>query len=210
MKIEKDRYIRFTFTFTNEDGETVYQSDPEASPWYIHGHGLIMPVLEEKLAGHEEGDRFTFDLTPEQSFGSHYENLLFEAEKSQLPSDLDMELGCGVEIEMQSGDRMLAYIVEIKDETVILDGNHPLAGMDLTCTLNVEEVREPSEEEKLELNRYQSQRQQEGLYTMEFGPEDPNEEASSEAGCGCGCSCSSAPVIPQAIQTPKDDKGDTK
>lgn len=204
MKIEDRVYVRFFYTFEDENGKEVYSTNDSNPPWYIHGHGLIMPVLEKALEGHEAGDEFSIEIKPEDAFGNYDKKLLKEVNKNALPEDFNPEIGAMLQAEDNNGNIMPVVVIGIEGDMVTLDANHPLAGRNLKCNMKVLEVREPNSIEKGEVARFLGNQpgmsttvDDDGSIIMEFGSDD-NEPVSAEnfnvtsGGCpGCAGGCGS-------------------
>ena len=202
MKIEDRKYVRFAYTFKDESGTVVYNTDAANPPWYIHGHGLIMPALEKALTGHSAGDEFDLTLSATEAFGEYLEELVRKVDKKDLPEDFEPEIGAVLQGYDKQGNILPAVVVGLEDDKVVMDWNHPLAGRELSCTIKVLEVREPNTEEKGEVAQFLGNRpgmstnvEQDGSIIMEFGSDD--DEAASEqsftitsggcSGCCSGC-----------------------
>jgi FKBP-type peptidyl-prolyl cis-trans isomerase SlyD len=106
----------------------------------------VFPKVEAALAGHEPGYTTTLYLEPEDTFGDYDASLLRVAPRERFPAELE----AGMTFESVPGeapDGELYTVTDLTEDTVVLDGNHPLAGMALRFDLEVEDVREASDEE---------------------------------------------------------------
>ncbi len=177
MKIEKDKYARFCFSFRNSEGDIVYETAEEDASWYIHGRGLIMPAMEKAMEGHEEGENFIFAIPQDEAFGPRREALVREFRKDEMPEGFEAEIGAVLEVTDEDGNVFPAFVCEVGEEILKLDANHPLAGQDLNCEMKVLEVRDATMEEWNELERHLMDPEQ-GPVMMEFGED-------AEGGCGC-------------------------
>lgn len=197
MKIEDGLYVQFGYNFKNESGQVVYESDPENPTWYIQGYGLIMPAMEEALAGHEKDDEFTILLEQEDAFGSRLKKMVSDMPKENFPDDVELKVGMILEAAHEDGHVLPVVITEIKEDCITIDANHPLAGMDLTVDFKVLDVRQPSKEEKLEISTFlngpkiKSTMEEDGSIMMEFGANDDGDPSIPTVACGCGGSCGS-------------------
>jgi FKBP-type peptidyl-prolyl cis-trans isomerase SlyD len=206
MKIAKDTYVRFSYLLKDDEQTVVYRSNPDEEPWYIHGYDLILPALEKALDGHEQGDTFTFPIPCAEAFGVRSEDLLYEIPRNSLPPDAEVEVGAIFEAGEPGRETIPVMVAAIKGDVVLMDANHPLAGLDLTCEATVLEVREPSAQEKAEVKEYLNGRspirvvpEDDGGVMIEFGPDEDGElkaetkPLSSCSGCGGGCDSNSDP-----------------
>ena len=96
--------------------------------------------FEDAVMGMAAGEEKTFTVSPEEAYGKHDETLLMAVPKSSLPAD-GLFVGIGVRIRLKDGRMADGYVMEIGDETVKLDFNHPLAGKALTFAIKVVDVR---------------------------------------------------------------------
>ena len=112
----------------------------------------LLPVIEEALMGHEVGSTLQLQIEPEQAFGDFNDQLLFLEPRALFPAELEvgqtmegfaLPAGCNPDAPKDA----LYSVSEIYPEHVVLDGNHPLAGIAIRLSLRVEGVREATEEE---------------------------------------------------------------
>lgn len=146
MQIIKDSVVSITYQLANSAGEVLEQTDQPIS--YLHGgYDNIFPTVEEQLHGKNVGESLTVILEPEFAFGEYDAELVRVEPKDRFPVP-DVEVGMQFEGESDDGEDMLLYTVtEITDDTIVVDGNHPLAGQTLKFTCTITEVRPASEEE---------------------------------------------------------------
>lgn len=146
MKIAKDLVASFDYVLTDAEGTVMDSSEGYGPLAYLHGHDNLIPGLESELEGKQVGDSFKVTVAPEEAYGVRDESLLIEVERSNFEHIEDLEVGMELNMENEEGEHTLV-VSEIKDDVVVLDGNHPLAGMTLTFDVKVTEVREASAEE---------------------------------------------------------------
>ncbi len=131
--------IRVHYTGTLENG-TEFDSSAEREPIKITiGSGQFFPGLESALVGMTEGDTKTVTLEPENAFGSRDPQLIHNVERDRIPAEVKLEIGGVLEASGDSGDLIRLMVVDISDEKVTLDANHPLAGEALTFELTLVE-----------------------------------------------------------------------
>jgi FKBP-type peptidyl-prolyl cis-trans isomerase SlyD len=144
MKIDKNSAVTLRFKVTDSLGKVVEESNEPMV--YLHGgYGNTLPKIEEALDGQETGYKVTLALAAADAFGLRDENLMQTIPKSQFPPGV--KVGGQLEGRGEDGRAQAFTVVKIKGDTVILDGNHPLAGKDLRFALAVMDVRPASEEE---------------------------------------------------------------
>lgn len=145
MEIIKNTVVTLDYTVRDPDGNVV---DDGANPLvYLHGgYDAIFPLLEEKLHGMKTGEKLNIKLQPDDAFGEYDESLVLIEDREMFPADI--EVGMAFERVGDDGeDDMLFRITDIADKKVVVDGNHPLAGMALVFDVTVREVRTASAEE---------------------------------------------------------------
>lgn len=146
MKVAENKVVVIDYTLTDNDGSVIDSSEGAGPLAYLHGAGNIIPGLEEALVDKEAGDEVKASIEPAKAYGDRHEQL-----KQEVPSELfsgvdKVEVGMQFQSETEQGPVMVT-VVEINDETITVDGNHPLAGVHLNFDVTIREVREPSEEE---------------------------------------------------------------
>jgi len=149
MEITPQCVVALTWIMKDTLGEVLDELE-EPVEFLVGGHDLLAKI-EEALQGHEKGDRLDLHLEPEDAFGDYDEQLVFLEPRSIFPQQLQEGMsyeGLPPGATSQDARKDLLYTVtEIYPEHVVLDGNHPLAGIALRLHLKVENVREASEEE---------------------------------------------------------------
>lgn len=113
---------------------------------YLHGHGNLILKLETALEGLMPGESCKIDVSPDDGYGHRVEDAVIEVPRETLAEDMEVEIGTMVAAAGPEG-QMEFTIVDIQDDIVTLDANHPLAGKELTFSLNVSAVREAHKDE---------------------------------------------------------------
>jgi len=136
-----------TLKYTVRDPEGAMIDDGEHPLVYLHGgYDGIFPAIEEALQGKNAGDDFRLKLQPEDAFGDYDEELVLIEDKELFPENI--EVGMAFErVGDEDEDDMVFRITDIAEDKVIIDGNHPLAGMALIFDGKVSEVRQATQEE---------------------------------------------------------------
>jgi FKBP-type peptidyl-prolyl cis-trans isomerase SlyD len=151
MDITSQCVVELTWTLKDTLGEVLDELD-EPIAFYVGGHDLL-PKIQEALQGHAAGAKVELHLEPEDAFGDFDENLLFLEPKELFPKDIEEGLtiegtalpsGCNPD----APRNVLYTITEIYPEHVVLDGNHPLAGIALRLSLKVNHVRLATDSEQ--------------------------------------------------------------
>lgn len=145
MQIEENVWVTVRYRLYDSQGEALEEGEREWT--YLHGgYGAVFPKVEEALAGHGVGYATSLYLEPEDTFGDYDASLLRIAPRRLFPAGL--EPGMTFEgVPGQAADGELYTVTDFTEDTVVLDGNHPLAGMALRFDLEVDDVRVATDEE---------------------------------------------------------------
>lgn len=145
MQILKNTVVTLDYKVTDSEGNLI--DDGKNPLVYLHGgYDGIFPAIEEALQGKNVGDAFTLKLQPEDAFGDYDEELVMIEGVDQFPENI--EIGMAFERVGDDGEEDMVYrITDIADGKVVVDGNHPLAGMSLVFDGKVADVRAATDEE---------------------------------------------------------------
>jgi FKBP-type peptidyl-prolyl cis-trans isomerase SlyD len=144
MRITKNTAVTLQFKVTDLQGKLI--EDRKEPSVYLHGgYGNTLPKIEDALDGQEGGYQVTLELQPEDAFGAYDESLLRSLPKKEFPPGV--KVGGQLEGHGNDGKMMVFNVMKIKGDTVLLDGNHPLAGKALRFAIKVISVRQASDEE---------------------------------------------------------------
>ncbi len=150
MEITQQCVVALTWTLKDTLGEELDVLD-EPIEFLVGGNDLLPPI-EEALQGHGAGDSVLLQIEPEQAFGDFNDQLIFleprhlfpkEVEAGQLFEGSALPEGCNPDAPKDA----LYHVTDIYPEHVVLDGNHPLAGIAIRISIKVDSVREATEEE---------------------------------------------------------------
>jgi peptidylprolyl isomerase len=148
------------FTGALEDGEE-FDSSLDGDPMEFRmGGGDVLAGFENAVRGMAEGEKKTFTLNPEESYGEWDEDLIHVFDRDSFPRDANIEVGDSVAIETEDGEQLPAWVSDVNDEEVEVDMNHPLAGHELTFQVEVIAISDT--------------------------PSPDYESDGGECGCGCG------------------------
>jgi len=146
MKISKDRVVSIDYTLKDVNGEVIDTSDGRAPLDYIHGSGSIIQGLENALEGKAVGDELTVTISPEEAYGLRDDSLAQSVDRKIFETEEDLQVGMQFQAPSEQG-MMIVTVTEIKDDSVTVDTNHPLAGETLHFDVAVVDVRDATEEE---------------------------------------------------------------
>lgn len=149
MKIEANARVVLGYELHDEDDDIVDASDAEdgAPIVYVQGYGMLVPGLERQLLGLAVGDKRDITVTAEEGFGGYDEDLVMEIDRADVPNPKEVAVGDELVAESADDEEAVMRVVDVTDDAVVLDGNHPLAGQTLVYKIEVLEVRAATEEE---------------------------------------------------------------
>lgn len=145
-KVADDLVVAIDYSLT-VDGELIDTSEGEGPLEYLHGHANIIPGLEKELDGMSVGESKKVEVSPEEGYGELDDEAILEIPREEFPENVPLQPGIELEITDDEGDTMFAQIVEVGDENILLDTNHPLAGKTLHFDVTVTGLRAATESE---------------------------------------------------------------
>jgi FKBP-type peptidyl-prolyl cis-trans isomerase SlyD len=146
MQIESNSVVTLHYTLKDNDGNIIDQSD-DSSFLYLHGAMNIIPGLENALTGKAAGDELSVSVTPEQGYGVKDPARIQDVPKEMFEGNDEIQVGVQFHAEGPDGAAVVVTVIEVKDDVVVIDGNHALAGVDLNFDVKIVDVRVASEEE---------------------------------------------------------------
>lgn len=154
MKVGKNKVVTLTYELRLNDktGEIIQTIEKDRPFVHLFGVGTLLPAFEENLDGLTAGDEFGFHLPSEKAYGESSDDGIVELEKKlfEIDGQFDEEIfaiGKMVAMQDENGHPIDGRVLAVKDSTVVMDFNHPLAGQDLYFSGQIIEVREASDEE---------------------------------------------------------------
>ncbi len=164
MKIEKYKVVSVSYILKSS-GEVVETVDAQNPMTFIFGVGYLLPKFEDNIEHKAVGDKFDFKLTCEDGYGAIVPDAVVELDKDMFREDDGkvneslFKVGTIIPLRDNEGNRFDGRVTEVKENTLIIDLNHPMAGKDLHFTGEIIDIRNATEQEL----------------------------ASLEGGCSCGC-----------------------
>jgi len=146
VKITKNAVATLEYTLTDDAGELIDTSEGDTPLIYIHGTDSLIPRLETELDGKAVGDELKVHLKPEDAYGERDDEMLQTMPRTDLPEDVELEVGMQFQAESDDGIHIVSVAAIVGDD-VVIDANHPLAGVALNFDVKVIEVREATSEE---------------------------------------------------------------
>jgi FKBP-type peptidyl-prolyl cis-trans isomerase SlyD len=147
MTIKENSAVSFHYTLTDDAGQTIDSSAGQEPLAYLHGAGNIIPGLENALEGKAVGDQLNVSVAAEEGYGPVQEELVQDVPRSSFQGVENIEIGMQFEAQTGQGGTVPVTVTAVTDETVTVDGNHPLAGKSLNFDVTIEDVRDATAEE---------------------------------------------------------------
>lgn len=146
MTISQDKVVAMHYTVTDPEGNKLDSSVDGEPLVFLFGHGALIPGLEKALAGKAVGDSFTATIAPEDAYGERHDQLVQSVPKNMFEG-MDVAPGMRFRAAGPDGREQSVIILDVTDDEVVVDGNHPLSGMQLSFDVEVLKVRDATEEE---------------------------------------------------------------
>ncbi len=146
--IDDNRVVSMHYQLSNGFDELIDSSQGGLPLVYMHNSNALLPSLERELTGKQAGEHVAVTIYPEDGYGYADEELIAEWPRESI-EQAQQELVVGMRFKAlgKDGDSKLVSVTEIRDDVVVLDANHPLAGQVLNFMIAIVDVREPTEEE---------------------------------------------------------------
>lgn len=123
------------------DGTVFSSTYEEGEPFeFTIGEQKVLPKFEQAVIGMSQGDTKTICISPEDAYGEHKREFVFAMDRSQAPAGLTLAIGKKLKVRTHQGVTVVATITDLTDDSVVLDGNDPLAGKTLTFKIELLEV----------------------------------------------------------------------
>ncbi len=132
--------VKVQYTGKLDDG-TVFDSSTDKEPLEFKvGEGRMIPDFEQAVIGMKPGESKTFKITSENAYGPYRQEMVMEFKKKDLPEGLDPKVDQRLQVQPSGGQPFVVIVKEVSEESVTLDGNHPLAGKDLTFSIELSQI----------------------------------------------------------------------
>jgi len=139
-KAKQGDTVSVHYTGKLEDGR-VFDSSLKREPLqFTLGEGKIIPGFEVAVAGMSAGEKKTITLPPEEAYGPRREEMVVEMGRDKMPDGVEPQVGQHLQLMNAAGQALVALIVDVRDDVVVLDGNHPLAGKALIFEIELVKI----------------------------------------------------------------------
>ncbi|MGJ8551200.1 FKBP-type peptidyl-prolyl cis-trans isomerase [Winogradskyella wichelsiae] len=140
-QVKENSAVKVNYTGKLTDGQVFDSSEGREPIEFTLGQGQIIPGFEKGLIDMKLNEKKTITIAKEEAYGDVNPGLIQEVKKSELPQDMAPEVGMGLVSKTPEGHEMNLIVVEVKEDSVVIDGNHPLAGKELIFDLEVLEIK---------------------------------------------------------------------
>ncbi|MBK9292401.1 MAG: peptidylprolyl isomerase [Bacteroidetes bacterium] len=154
MKVGNNKVVSLVYELREDDanGDLIQKVESDSPFVHLFGVGTLLPAFEKALDGLQAGDNFSFSISAAESYGEHNPEMIYSLEKSMFEIDGEieeglLEIGNQITMQDQDGNPVDGIVLDVTDDAVVMDFNHPLAGMNLHFTGTILEVREATAEE---------------------------------------------------------------
>lgn len=132
--------VRIHYTGTLSDGTQFDSSDGREPLEFSLGSGQVIPGFDNAVEGMNVGDSKSVSIEPQDAYGDKHEQLIQDVPKSALPQDMEPEVGMHLSSQAPDGQVMHLLITAVAEESITVDGNHPLAGQTLAFDIDLVEI----------------------------------------------------------------------
>ena len=146
MKITNNSVVVMHYAVSDSEGTLIDSSYDHKPMAIIQGTGYLIPGLEDALIGHQEGDKFEVAISSEQAYGNRHDEYVQTVPKELLQGVEELAVGTQLRASTDDGEQTV-IVIDVTDDEVTVDGNHPLAGLDLSFDVDILDVRTATEEE---------------------------------------------------------------
>ena len=143
--IKKDQVVTMNYTVSTNDSVEIDSSKNGKPLVFLHGYGYLVPGLEEVLAEKRNGDTFTTKVLAEKAYGERFDNLVQTVPLAMFEG-MEVDVGMSFRATTDDGEQSVV-IIDVSDDEIVVDGNHPLAGIDLIFEVEILDVRDATQDE---------------------------------------------------------------
>jgi FKBP-type peptidyl-prolyl cis-trans isomerase SlyD len=145
--VQPNSFVTVEYVLKDDEGDVLDASNAEDGEpiEYVHGYGMLVPGLEAALVGLKSGDKKQIVVPAEEAYGDRDEELVLEVERGEFPDGV--EVGDEFVATSPDGEEVVLHVLEVNDDGVLVDANHPLAGMTLHYEIEVKSIRPATDTE---------------------------------------------------------------
>ena len=146
MQIADKMVVTIDYTLKDDNGN-ILDSSNDGNFAYLHGSNNIIPGLENALTGKSAGDEVEVTVSPTEGYGERNDSMVQAVPRDMFDSEQEIEVGMQFHAQSPEGDMVVVTVMDVDDDDITVDGNHPLAGMNLNFGVKVIDIREATTEE---------------------------------------------------------------
>ena len=143
-KVEDGHFVQVHYKGTLENGDVFDTSEGRAPLEFQVGKSQVVPGFENAIKGMELNEKKTFNLSPAEAYGERNDSLIQSFARKDVPPDFKPEVGQTVALHAENGQQVPAIIIEMDEEQIKVDINHPLAGKALTFEIEIAGISDTS------------------------------------------------------------------
>lgn len=147
QKVAKNKVVALAFELFDTEKNLIDSATRKEPMPYIHGVGQLLPVVEQALEGKSENFSTNITVSADNAYGPYMDELVVELPRAHFPKDVDIQIGMCFNTTGPNGEPIIVEVKQVDAQKVSVDGNHPLAGMDLEYKLEIVGIRDASKEE---------------------------------------------------------------
>lgn len=145
MQIGKNKVVSIHYTLKDNEGNILDSSEGSAPLTYIQGIGNLIPGMEDGLEGKVKGEKLNIKVSPEKGYGTRDEKMIQKVPRTAFGTQ---EINTGMQFQAQTAQgTQVVTVTEVGLDSVTVDGNHPLAGIELNFAVDVIDIREATADE---------------------------------------------------------------
>ena len=141
MTAKSGDLVRIHYTGTLAVGTTLDSSKGREPLEFTLGQGQVIPGLEQAIQGMAKGETKIVQIPEGEAYGARNPDAMQTVDRAMVPDHIPTEPGTRLEVQTPEGQRLPVTVAEVTDQTITLDGNHPLAGQDLTFNVELVEIQ---------------------------------------------------------------------
>tara|TARA_R110000787_G_scaffold32138_6_gene84933 strand:- start:6533 stop:6979 length:447 start_codon:yes stop_codon:yes gene_type:complete len=142
IQVKENNTVKVNYTGKLTDGVVFDSSEGREPIEFTLGKGELIPGFEKGLINMKLNEKKTITVSKEEAYGEINNNLMQEVNRAELPEGITPEVGMGLVSKTPDGQEMNLRVTEVREETIVIDGNHPLAGKDLIFDIEVLEIKD--------------------------------------------------------------------
>ena len=146
MQLTKNKVAVLNFTLKNKDGEIIDETN-DGTFAYLHGARNLILGLENALENKQAGNKISVVIEPKDAYGEHNQEKVERVPLDMFPPEVEIKEGMQFDSESADGEPIVVTVIEIDAGEVVVDGNHPMAGVELHFDVELVEVREATAQE---------------------------------------------------------------